>query len=309
MIRRILLSASRSETLQQLSTNAPVARSVVKRFIAGDTAQDAVVTASGLAAAGLMSSIDHLGEDTLTRDQADAVREAYLELLGLLTATGLADTVEVSVKLSAIGQALPVDGVAISTDNALRIAEAADAANTMVTIDMEDHTTTDRTLATVAELRSEFPRTGTVLQAYLRRTQADCRDLSGPGSRVRLCKGAYKEPESVAFQGRSDVDLNYVRCLKELMNGGGYPMMATHDPRLIEVAEALAIRAGRRPDQYEYQMLLGVRPDEQRRLAAAGERVRVYVPYGAQWYGYMVRRVAEKPANLALLLRSLTSSK
>ena len=148
-----------------------------------------------------------------------------------------------------------------------------------------------------------------MLQAYLRRTEADCRDLAGPGSRVRLCKGAYKEPESVAFQGRSEVDLSYVRCLKELMSGEGYPMMATHDPRLIEVSEALAVRAGRRPDQYEYQMLLGVRPDEQRRLAANGEQVRVYVPYGAEWYGYMVRRVAEKPANLALLLRSLTSSK
>ncbi len=309
MIRRVLLSASRSETLHQLSVNAPVARSVVKRFIAGDTGQEAVAVAAELASSGLLSTIDHLGEDTLTIEQADAVREAYLELLALLATTGLGAAAEVSVKLSAIGQSLPRDGVAICTENALLIAEAADAVGTTVTIDMEDHTTTDRTLATVAALRAEFPTTGAVLQAYLRRTEADCRDLAGPGSRVRLCKGAYKEPESVAFQGRSEVDLSYVRCLKELMAGEGYPMMATHDPRLIEVSEALAVRAGRRPDQYEYQMLLGVRPDEQRRLAANGEQVRVYVPYGAEWYGYMVRRMAEKPANLALLLRSLTSSK
>jgi proline dehydrogenase len=309
VIRRVLLSASRSEALHQLSVNAPVARSVVKRFIAGDTTRDAVSVAAGLASTGLMSTIDHLGEDTVTVEHADAVREAYLELLTLLADAGLGASAEVSVKLSAIGQALPTDGVAISTENALRIAAAADEVGTTVTVDMEDHTTTDRTLATVAALRAEFPATGAVLQAYLHRTEADCRDLAGPGSRVRLCKGAYKEPESVAFQGRSEVDLNYVRCLKVLMAGEAYPMMATHDPRLIEIAEALAVRAGRRPDEYEYQMLLGVRPDEQRRLAANGGQVRVYVPYGAEWYGYMVRRVAEKPANLALLLRSLTSSK
>ena len=147
-----------------------------------------------------------------------------------------------------------------------------------------------------------------MLQAYLYRTEADCRDLSYAGSRVRLCKGAYREPESVAFQSRSDVDLSYVRCMKVLMAGQGYPMIASHDPRLIEIAEALAVRAHRQRGDYEYQMLHGVRPEEQRRLAAQGEKMRVYVPYGEEWYGYMVRRMAEKPANMTLFLRSLVSS-
>ena len=151
-------------------------------------------------------------------------------------------------------------------------------------------------------------QTGAVLQAYLYRTEADCRDLSYAGSRVRLCKGAYREPESVAFQSRSDVDLSYVRCMKVLMAGQGYPMIASHDPRLIEIAEALAVRAHRQRGDYEYQMLHGVRPEEQRRLAAQGEKMRVYVPYGEEWYGYMVRRMAEKPANMSLFLRSLVSS-
>ena len=158
-------------------------------------------------------------------------------------------------------------------------------------------------------LREDFPETGAVLQSYLFRTEGDCRDLATSGSRVRLVKGAYAEPASVAFQSRAEVDLNYVRCLKVLLAGDGYPMVATHDPRLIEIAEALAVRAGRSAGEYEYQLLLGVRPDEQRRLNDHGERVRVYVPYGAEWYGYLVRRMAEKPANLGLLLRSLTSTK
>ena len=123
-----------------------------------------------------------------------------------------------------------------------------------------------------------------------------------------MCKGAYREPESVAYQNKAEVDLNYVRCLKILMEGAGYPMIATHDPRLVEIAEAIAVRSRRKSGDYEYQMLLGVRPEEQRRLVAQGEKVRVYVPYGAQWYGYMVRRMAEKPANLTLFLRSLVSS-
>jgi proline dehydrogenase len=172
---------------------------------------------------------------------------------------------------------------------------------------MEDHTTTDATLEALGELRRDFPQTGAVLQSYLRRTEGDCRDLAGPGSRVRLCKGAYDEPESVAYRDRREVDRSYVRCLKVLMAGQGYPMVATHDPRLVEIAGALAIRHDRAKGSYEFQMLYGVRPDEQRRLADQGERVRVYLPYGNEWYGYLVRRMAERPQNLALFLRSLVS--
>ena len=308
MIRGSLLAAARSETIKSIAVSTSVTRAVVARYVAGETTDDAVAAAVALAQAGLHITIDHLGEDTTSIEQADATRDAYLELLGGLAAAGVTDVAEVSVKLSAVGQALPTDGPAIATENARMICQAAATVGTTVTLDMEDHTTTDLTLATLAELRRDYPATGAVLQAYLHRTAGDCRDLATPGSRIRLCKGAYREPESVAFQSRADVDRNYVRCLKILMSGAGYPMVATHDPRLIDIAEALSVRARRHRGDYEYQMLYGVRPDEQRRLAAQGEKVRVYVPYGAQWYGYLVRRMAEKPANMALFLRSLVSA-
>ena len=178
---------------------------------------------------------------------------------------------------------------------------------TTITLDMEDHTTTDRTLATLHTLRADFPTVGAVLQAYLHRTEADCRDLATAGSRVRLCKGAYAEPASVAYQERADIDLSYVRCLKVLMAGQGYPMVASHDPRMVAIALDLAARNHRAIDSYELQMLFGIRPDEQVRLAAEGHRMRVYVPFGEQWYGYLVRRLAEKPANLGFFLKALTS--
>ena len=308
MIRQALLSLSRQKKIQEISANAPISRSVVSRFVAGETEDEAVRAAGELAGEGLLSTIDHLGEDTLDRGQADATRDAYLRLLQGLDEAGLAPAAEVSVKLSAMGQALAGDGEKIALENARAICESATAIGTTVTLDMEDHTTTDLTLETLRTLRQDFPQTGAVLQAYLYRTEADCRDLSYAGSRVRLCKGAYREPESVAFQSRSDVDLSYVRCMKVLMAGQGYPMIASHDPRLIEIAEALAVRAHRQRGDYEYQMLHGVRPEEQRRLAAQGEKMRVYVPYGEEWYGYMVRRMAEKPANMTLFLRSLVSS-
>jgi proline dehydrogenase len=170
---------------------------------------------------------------------------------------------------------------------------------------MEDHTTTDSTLEILRQLRLDFPETGAVLQAYLHRTEADCRDLAYGGSRVRLCKGAYKEPASVAYQRRQEVDLAYVRCMNVLLAGAGYPMFATHDPRLIAIAADRA--GGRENSTYEFQMLYGIRPDEQRRLAAAGQTVRVYVPYGGEWYGYLMRRLAERPANLAFFGRALLS--
>jgi proline dehydrogenase len=307
VIGRVLLSLSRSDRIRDLATSAPVARDVVRRYVAGETADDAVRAAGELAADGRLVTLDHLGEDTTEPAQAAAIRDAYLHLLRMLGDAGLTDRAEVSVKLSAVGQALPGDGEKVALENARAICQAAQDVGTTVTLDMEDHTTTDSTLGILAELRQDFPGTGAVLQAYLRRTESDCRDLATAGSRVRLCKGAYKEPESVAYQSAVEVDRSYVRCLQVLMSGAGYPMMATHDPRLIEIAGALAVRHGRAKGSYEFQMLYGVRPDEQRRLASEGERMRVYVPYGDEWYGYLVRRMAEKPANLMLFLRSLVS--
>jgi proline dehydrogenase len=304
MMREAILAASRNGTVKRVVAGAPLSRSVVKRFVAGESFEDAVAATKKLVADGMTVSLDHLGEDTLDAGQADATVKAYLVLLERLAAAGLTagGRAEVSVKLTAVGQAIDER---MALDNARRICEAARSASTTVTLDMEDHTTTDATLSALHELRQDFPDTGAVLQSYLRRTEADCRALSYPGSRVRLCKGAYNEPESVAFQSDIDVDLSYVRCLKVLMAGDGYPMVASHDPRMVAIADRLA--QDRPAGTYEYQMLYGVRPAEQRRLAAQGETVRVYVPYGDQWYGYLMRRLAERPANMTFFLRALVS--
>jgi len=307
VLRRVLLSLSRSGRVRHLVETAPVSRSVVARFVAGATAEEAVRSTKTLVDRGLLASMDHLGEDTLDSEQATATRDAYLRLLKLLSDADLTRATEVSVKLSAVGQALPGDGEKVALDNAYAICEAARAVGTTVTLDMEDHTTTDSTLSILRELRGDFPDTGAVVQAYLRRTEADCRDLAYEGSRVRLCKGAYKEPESVAFQGKRDVDRAYVRALRVLMEGNGYPMLATHDPRLVAITEELARRTGRAKDTYEFQMLYGIRPHEQERLSRQGQKMRVYVPYGDEWYGYLVRRMAERPANLAFFLRAVAT--
>jgi proline dehydrogenase len=309
VLREPLLLLSRSEKVKDLVTTMPVSSGIVARYVPGETTPAAVEAARALAADGLRATLDFLGEDTVEREQADATVAAYVDVLGELAATGLAREAEVSVKLSAVGQALPDVGEKVALENARTICRAARNAGTTVTLDMEDHTTTDATLGILRELRKDFPETGAVLQAYLYRTEKDCRDLAHEGSRVRLCKGAYKEPATVAYQDRLEVDRSYVRCLKALMEGDGYPMVATHDPRMIRIAGHLATQTGRSQRSYEYQMLYGIRSDEQRRLAETGETVRVYVPYGTEWYGYLMRRLAERPSNLTFFLRSLISKK
>jgi proline dehydrogenase len=309
VLRQPLLMLARSERIKNLVTAMPVSSGIVSRYVPGESTQHAGDATGRLIESGLHATLDFLGEDTVDREQADATVSAYVELLGSLTEHGYARNSEVSVKLSAVGQALPGDGEKIALDNARSICHAARNAGTTVTLDMEDHTTTDATLGTLRELRKDFPETGAVLQAYLHRTEADCRDLAYDGSRVRLCKGAYNEPESVAFQDKHQVDRSYVRCLKVLMAGQGYPMVASHDPRMVDIAGALATRNARAQGTYEYQMLYGIRPDEQSRLAEAGEKVRVYIPYGQQWYGYLMRRLAERPSNLSFFLKSLVSKK
>jgi proline dehydrogenase len=306
MLRRTILAAARSATTRRLISNAPVSRSVVRRFVAGEGVDDAVRVSRQLVDSGLAVSLDHLGEDTREETQAERAASAYLTALDRLSDEGLTQHTEVSVKLSALGLLLDRD---LAREQARVICEAADKVGTTVTIDMEDHTTTDATLDIVRQLRADFPWVGVVLQAYLRRTEADCRDLSYEGSRVRLCKGAYKEPESVAFSDHGAVDRSYVRCLNVLMGRPGYPMIATHDPRLLAVADERARWYDRAKGGYEYQMLYGVRPDEQIRLAADGETVRIYVPFGDEWYAYLMRRLAERPANVAFFLRSLVSKK
>ncbi len=304
MLRATILAASRNDRVQALVAGAPVSRSVVARFVAGEGTHDAVRAARELEQDGLAVTLDRLGEDVLDAGQAADTVTAYCTLLDRLSAEGLSSggRCEVSVKLTAVGQTIDE---AMALDNARTICTAARNAGTTVTLDMEDHTTTDSTLGILEQLRQDFPSTGAVLQSYLRRTEGDCRALAAAGSRVRLCKGAYKEPETVAFQTTSEVDRSYVRCMKVLFAGDGYPMLATHDPRLVAIAEQLA--AGRAPDTYEFQMLYGVRPNEQRRLAGEGKTVRVYVPYGDEWYGYLMRRLAERPANLVFFGRALVT--
>jgi proline dehydrogenase len=298
---------ARSDKVKSLVTSMPVSSGIVARYVPGEATEDAVRASRELVGSGLHVSLDFLGEDTLDREQAERTVTAYVEVLRALGDEGLSRSTEVSVKLSAIGQALPEVGEKVAVENARTICHAARNAGTTVTLDMEDHTTTDSTLGILRELRKDFPETGAVLQSYLRRTEADCRDLAYEGSRVRLCKGAYNEPESVAFADKHEVDKSYVRCLKVLMAAQGYPMIATHDPRMVDIAGALATRNGRAQGSYEYQMLFGIRSDEQRRLAKAGEKVRVYLPYGVEWYGYLMRRLAERPSNLTFFLRSLVS--
>jgi proline dehydrogenase len=309
MLRRALLAASASGRIRHLVTTAPLTRDVVARFVAGDAADDALAVTRRLLDDGLLVTLDYLGEDTVDPQQAAAVTSEYIGLLGRLGAAGMSGggRAEVSVKPTAVGLDLAEHGEKTARENIARICAAARDAGTTVTLDAEEHTRVEPTLRILGQLRPEFPDLGCVIQSYLRRSPEDCRALAVAGSRVRLCKGAYSAAADVAFTARAEVDRCYARCLRVLLDGPGYPMIATHDPRLISIAGAVAALADRPAAGFEYQMLYGIRPAEQRRLADAGSRVRVYVPYGSDWYGYLVRRLAERPANLAFFLRSLAS--
>jgi proline dehydrogenase len=304
MFRSVILAAAGSSQVERLIESVPLTRNVVDRFVAGTGTADALRVTGTLVGQGLGVTLDYLGEDTTTPAQAEATRDEYLGLLDGLAGAELTPAAEVSVKLSALGQ---VFDEKLAEEYARVICAKASEAGTTVTLDMEDHTTTDSTLEIVSRLRTEFPTVGVAVQAYLRRTEADCRELAVRGSRVRLCKGAYNEPESVAYQSRLEVDKSYVRCLNILMVGAGYPMVASHDPRLVAIAEDRAKWFDHSADEFEFQMLYGVRPEEQLRLAEAGYTVRVYVPYGTEWYGYLMRRLAERPANVAFFARALRS--
>ncbi|MFF0159714.1 proline dehydrogenase family protein [Streptomyces sp. NPDC005263] len=304
MLGPVILAASRSDRIRRLVSAAPVTKQVVDRFIPGETVDEIVSIVQDLTERGLELTMDVVGEDITTPDQAAAARDAYLELIDRLERLELGTRAEMSVKLSMFGQALP-GGHELALANIRPVVEAAAAIGTTVTLDAEDHTTLDSMFAIHEELRKDFPQTGCVIQAYLFRTEADARRLAASGSRVRLVKGAYNEPAEVAHQHRHEIDKAYVRILKVLMEGEGYPMVGSHDPRLISIAQELARKAGRKLDEYEFQMLYGIRGDEHLRLAAEGHRMRVYTAYGTDWYGYFMRRLAEKPANLRFFARSM----
>ncbi|MEV7340202.1 proline dehydrogenase family protein [Streptomyces sp. NPDC093544] len=304
MLGPVILAASRSDRMRRFVSAAPGTKQVVARFIAGESVDQVVPVVQDACAKGLAVTLDVVGEDITTREQASAARDAYLELVEHLKALDLGTQAEMSVKLSMFGQALE-GGHELALANVRAVVEAAAAIGTTVTLDAEDHTTLDSMFAIHEELRKDFPGTGCVIQAYLFRTEADAHRLAESGSRVRLVKGAYKEPAEVAYQQKAEVDKAYVRVLRILMEGDGYPMIGSHDPRLISIAQELARKAGRKLDEYEFQMLYGIRGEEHLRLAAEGHRMRVYTAYGTDWYGYFMRRLAEKPANLLFFARSI----
>lgn len=283
------------------------------RWLPGPDAAGALRAADRLIADGLHTSFDLLAGPVRDAARAAEVRDTYLRLVAALGARGLGPRAEISFPLGALGlftgrdgaagaaaaaRAAAAAGAGVALAHARELCAAAAGAGVAVTVDMQDHRSTDAVLAAVAELRADFPDLGVAVQANLRRSEADCRTplLSGPGVRVRLVKGAYREPVELAFGRRAEIDRAYVRCLRVLMAGGGRPMVATHDPRLIAIAGALAVRHGRPPGSFEYQFLYGVRAREQRVLARAGELVRVWIPFGARAdaAGYLrARRRAE----------------
>lgn len=308
-LRQGLLGLGRNDVVRRVVQRAPVTRSVARRFVAGENETDCVQVVSGLVASGRLVTVGFLGEETHDVAQASRARDTYLTLLHALQDRGLTDEgrAEVTVQLSTLGMALPDDGEKVAMDNVRQICEAAAGAGTTVTIDTEDQGAIDSTLGTMRDLRADFPWVGVVLWAHRRRTEADCRDLATAGSRVRLRKGPHSEPESIAYQDNHEVDLSYVRCLKILLEGDGYPMIAGHDPQLIDIAHSLVDKELRSKDSFEFQLLLGIRPDEQQRLVDAGFRLRVHVPYGDGWYGYVMHRLAERPTDAMLFPRSGTT--
>lgn len=312
-LRPALLAASRSERMERTISRSRITRRLVTKFVPGASEDAAVEAVRLLVSAGRFISVDYLGEDISDPSEADQTVSAYLSLLEAYAGLGVEPVagnqpLEVSIKLSALGQSL-ANGEQLALTNARIICEAAEEAGAWVNVDAEDHTTTDSTLRIVRELREEYPSVATVLQAYLHRTEDDCREFSGPGSRIRLCKGAYSEPAEVAYQRKEEVTDSYLRCLKILMDGQGYPMVASHDPLIISKAQAYAISAGRDASKFEIQMLYGIREAEQSRLIADGLHVRTYLPFGDDWYGYFMRRLAERPANLVFFFRALVGRK
>ena len=302
-MRTSLLWLSRRRSVGRLATRLPVTRSMVARFVAGETLEEAIVALEKLRASGFRTTVDVLGEAVTSVDAARAAADEYLVTLDALAAHDLDRNV--SLKLSQMG--LKLDP-ASCRENVSRIFARAAEVGAFVRVDMEDHATTDATLALWRELRplnAGRGDSGVVIQSALRRSPRDVSGLIAEQARIRLCKGAYVEPAAVAFPDKADVDAAYEELMLRLLREGTFPALATHDERLIGRAVAVSRDEGIPPDRFEFQMLFGVRRDLQERLLKAGFGVRVYVPFGTQWYPYFMRRLAERPANVAFLLRSV----
>ncbi len=278
-----------------------VARRLTSRFIAGRTLEEEVRLVSSLARDGIASSLDFLGENVTTLEEAQRSRDSYLEALAEIGRLSLPSTV--SVKLTQVG-------LGLSTEACLRnvssLVERARRLGTRVEVDMESSEFTERTVQIVRRLQEQYPGSvRAVIQAYLRRSEADIAMLSGMKIPVRLCKGAYREPASVAFPSKGEVDRNYLKLLELLLSSGTHPAIASHDEQIVRFAIAYIKDQKIAPDRLEFQMLYGIRRDLQRELVKQGFRLRLYVPYGQAWYPYFMRRLAERPANLLFLARNL----
>lgn len=302
MLRQTFLWLSHRQGIFRFVRNNGIARRFASRFVAGETIDDAITAVRALNAKRISATLDLLGESVTNAAEARATADHYLELLDRIASEGLDSNV--SVKLTAMGQDI-ADTLCI--DNISRVLDRARQHRSFVRLDMESSAYTERTLQLFEEhLFPRYPEeVGIVLQSYLKRTAADVSNAIDIQCRVRLCKGAYKEPPSVAFPEKRDVDSNYLACMKRLMTSGKYPGIATHDEAIIAAAKAYAKEQGIAPDRFEFQMLYGVRRDLQDQIVREGYRMRVYVPYGTQWYPYLMRRLAERPANLAFMTGSV----
>ncbi len=299
-MKSALLYLSTSEGFKNFLSKFKSFNNVTQRFVAGEEIAEAVEAIKQLNSKGISATFDHLGESISSEAETlEEVRE-YQRLIDSIVSHGLDSNV--SVKLTQLG--LDIDGE-LCYRNTRAIVEAAHRQQNFVRIDMEDSSKTEATFDIFKRLRAEFENVGIVVQSYLYRTEKDIEEMLELGARIRLCKGAYKEPESVAFPDKADVDKNYVKLMKMLLPSGIYHGIATHDPNMIEATKRFAAEAGIAPDRFEFQMLYGVRRDLQESLIKEGWRMRVYVPYGKFWYPYFMRRLAERPANIWFVMKSM----
>ena len=295
VLKEPILKLSQSKGMKGFVSTNPIGRTAARRFVAGESLADAIKACRELNAKKIHVSLDMLGESVSEAAQANAVADEYLHLLDAIAAAGV--DANVSVKLTSLGQDIDED---LMLRNIRAVLERARAHHdTFVRLDMEGSDYTQRTLDTHHTLwDGGYRNVGVVLQSYLFRTEKDVEDAITNGVRVRLCKGAYLEPATVAYAEKADVDANYIRCMERLMTDGNYPGLATHDEKIITHAIRYANEKGITPERFEFQMLYGVRRDLQNKLVADGWNVRAYVPYGTEWYPYLMRRMAERPANL-----------
>jgi proline dehydrogenase len=303
VFRSLLFALSRQQWLRHWMETSPAAERLTSRFIAGATLEREVTVCQKLNATGYRATLDHLGESVRSLDEAAQSREAYLAALGEIARLNLEATV--SVKLTQLG--LDFSEQACLANVECLVARAKSVGR-MVEVDMESSGYVDRTLTLVSHLHAKYGSVRAVIQAYLYRSESDLRNLCQRSIPIRLCKGAYGEGSDVAFPRKNDVDDNYVRLMLELFDRGTYPAIATHDENIVNRALGYIRERNIAADRFEFQMLYGIRRDLQRRLVAAGYRLRLYVPYGNAWYPYFMRRLAERPANVVFLARNLLKS-